>query len=111
MNYILSQPNPSPPAYFGWYGEWPDTVGTFIVAYTADGTTPSFIHPAAGGGTTAIGSCIMNCNNNQAPYSLHPKGINVNLCDGSVRFLAETIEAQTFWSLCCRDDGNIFGEF
>ncbi|MFW6169663.1 MAG: DUF1559 domain-containing protein [Planctomycetota bacterium] len=110
-NFILNQPNASPPDYFNWYGEWPDTVGMFVVPYTKDGTTPSFIHPAAGGGTTARGSCLMNCNNNQAPYSFHPNGININLCDGSVRFLAETIEAKVFWSLCCRDDGNVIGEF
>lgn len=110
-NYILNHANPSPPDYFNWYGEWPDTVGMFVVPYTADGTTPSFVHPAAGSYPTARGTCIMNCNNNQSPYSFHPGGINVNLCDGSVRFLAETIEANTFWSLCCRDDGNVLGDF
>jgi prepilin-type processing-associated H-X9-DG protein len=111
VNYILNRPNPSPPPYFGWYGEWPDDVGTFIVAYTADGTTPSFVHPSAGSYPTARGSRIINCNNNQAPYSFHPGGINVNLCDGSVRFLAESIEGKTFWSLCARDDGNVVGQF
>jgi prepilin-type processing-associated H-X9-DG protein len=111
VNYILNRRNDSPPAYFGWYGEWPDTVGMFVVPYTADGTTPAFIHPAAGGGATARGSCIMNCNNNQAPYSFHSGGINMVLCDGSVRFLAETMEAVTFWGLCCRDDGTVLGEF
>ena len=111
VNYVLKRPHASPPAYFGWYGEWPDDVGMFVVPYTLDGTTPSYIHPSAGGGTTARGTCLMNCNNNQAPYSFHPGGINVNLCDGSVRFLSETIEAKTFWSLCCRDDGNVLGQF
>ncbi len=110
VNYTLRVKNPSPPAYFGWYGEWPDTVGMFVVPYTADGTTPSFIHPSIGG-TTARGSCIINCNNNQSPYSFHSGGINVALCDGSVRFLSESMDAETFWNLCCRDDGNVLGEF
>ncbi len=110
-NYILARPNSNPPAYFGWYGEWADTVGIFVVPYTADGTTPSFIHPSCGGGTTARGSCIMNCNNNQSPYSFHPGGINIAMCDGSVRFLAESLNAETFWGLCCRNDGNVLGEF
>ena len=111
VNYILRHKNDSPPDYFGWYGEWPDTVGMFVVPYSADGTTPTFIHPAAGGGGTPGGTCIMNCNNNQAPYSFHSGGINVALCDGSVRFLSESMEALTFWNLCCRDDGNVLGEF
>ncbi len=111
VNYILTRPNDNPPAYFGWYGEWPDTVGIFVVPYTADGATPSFIHPAAGGGTTARGSCIMNCNNNQSPYSFHSGGINVAMCDGSVHFLAESMNPETFWSLCCRNDGNVVEGF
>jgi hypothetical protein len=111
INYILRSKNSSPPAYFGWYGEWPDEVGTFIVAYTGDGTTPCWIHPSAGGGKTARGSCLMNCNNNQAPYSFHPSGINAGLCDGSVRFLAESIDAKTFWGLCCCEDGTVLGQF
>ncbi len=97
-NYVGNQVNDSPPADFGWYGEWADTVGTWIYTYSADGQTRN-------------GPCLMNCNNNQAAYSFHPGGINVNLCDGSVRFLAETIEASTFMNLCVRDDGNVLGEF
>lgn len=114
INYIRGGANSSPPAYFGWYGEWPDTVGMFVVPYTPDGTTPSFVHPSCGSFPTVkdgSANCIMNCNNNQAPYSLHPGGINVVLCDGSVRFLSEDIEAQTFWGLCCRNDGNVLGDY
>ena len=97
-NYILNQPNDSPSADFNWYGEWADTVGTWIYTYSSDGTTRN-------------GPCVMNCNNSQAAYSFHPGGINVTLCDGSVRFLSETIEEITFMSLCTRDDGNVLGEF
>jgi len=111
INYILKTKNAAPPTYFGWYGEWPDTVGMFVVPYSSDGTKPTFIHPSAGGGGTPGGTCIMNCNNNQSPYSFHPGGINVCLCDGSVRFLAETLDAETFWNLCSCADGNVLGEF
>jgi prepilin-type processing-associated H-X9-DG protein len=114
INYILRRANPSPPAYFGWYGEWPDTVGPFMVPYTADGTTPSFVHPSCGGYPSVkdgSATCLMNCNNNQAPYGFHPGGINVNLCDGSVRFVAESVDADTFWNLLVRDDGNIVGKY
>jgi prepilin-type processing-associated H-X9-DG protein len=114
VNYVLKQPNPSPPAYFGWYGEWPDTAGIFVVPYTGDGTKASFVHPSCGGSsavTDGSATCLMNCNNNQAPYSFHPGGVNVVLCDGSVRFLPETIEAATFWALCGRNDGNEIGKY
>jgi prepilin-type N-terminal cleavage/methylation domain-containing protein/prepilin-type processing-associated H-X9-DG protein len=113
-NYILRQPNPNPPAYFGWYGEWPDTVGPFIVPYTGNGTTPAFVHPSCGSYPTATdgsATCLMNCNNNQAPYAFHPGGINITLCDGSVRFVQESIAAETFWNLCVRDDGNPIGKY
>jgi prepilin-type processing-associated H-X9-DG protein len=53
----------------------------------------------------------MNCNNNGAPYAFHPGGINVSLCDGSVRFLPESIDPVTFWSLCVRDDGNAMSSY
>ena len=110
VNYIRNIPNISPPDYFNWYGEWPDDVGTFIVPYTPDGTTPSFVHPSVGSYpsvTDGSATCLINCNNNQAPYSFHAGGINVNLCDGSVRFISQSMDAKTFWSLCCRDDGNV----
>jgi prepilin-type processing-associated H-X9-DG protein len=114
INYILREANPNPPAYFGWYGEWPDTVGPFIVPYTGDGKTPSFVHPSCGTFPTAkdgSATCLMNCNNNQAPYSFHPGGVNVNLCDGSVRFVGDSIDAETFWNLIVRDDGNEVGKY
>jgi len=37
--------------------------------------------------------------------SNHPSGVNVALCDGSVRFLSEQIDAQTLRSLILRNDG------
>jgi len=37
--------------------------------------------------------------------SSHPGGLNVSLCDGSVRFLSYSIELQTFQRMGCRRDG------
>jgi prepilin-type N-terminal cleavage/methylation domain-containing protein/prepilin-type processing-associated H-X9-DG protein len=114
VNYILGRPNPTPPAYFGWEGEWPDGVGMFVATYTSDGLTPSYVHPSCGSyptSTDGSATCLMNCNNNWAPYAFHPGGINVSLCDGSVRFLPESIDAVTFWSLCARDDGNAMSRY
>ncbi len=43
--------------------------------------------------------------------SLHPGGVNALLGDGSVRFLSETIDHQTYQYLGARADGQIAGNF
>ncbi len=43
--------------------------------------------------------------------SQHPGGIVILLCDGSVRFLSNTINLQTLYSLADRDDGNAVGDY
>jgi len=40
--------------------------------------------------------------------SCHPGGANFALADGSVRFLSQTIDHQTYQYLGCRDDGQVF---
>jgi prepilin-type processing-associated H-X9-DG protein len=70
-----------------------------------DGCTPST--------TTDIrpGLSPINCMNNGEPYSFHPGGINTGLCDGSVRFMSETIPIRTFAALVSAQAGEIIGDF
>jgi prepilin-type processing-associated H-X9-DG protein len=42
-------------------------------------------------------------------WSLHPGGCNFVFCDGSVRFLKETIDAEVFSSLYTRAGGEVIG--
>jgi prepilin-type N-terminal cleavage/methylation domain-containing protein/prepilin-type processing-associated H-X9-DG protein len=42
-------------------------------------------------GVTRIGPCGMNCTNNNELYSFHTGGVNVVFCDGSVRFLRDSL--------------------
>jgi prepilin-type processing-associated H-X9-DG protein len=42
-------------------------------------------------------------------WSLHPGGCNFVFCDGSVRFLKETINAGVFSSLSTRAGGEVIG--
>ena len=43
---------------------------------------------------------------NRPIQSAHPGGANVLMTDGSARFAPQTLELQTFFNLCNRDDGN-----
>ena len=45
---------------------------------------------------------VMNCNNYQAPYSFHPGGGNELFGDGSVAFVNENVDLDTFISLYTR---------
>lgn len=45
------------------------------------------------------------------PTSNHPGGVNMVLCDGSTRFIRETISIQIWRNLGNRMDGNAIGQF
>ncbi|SFJ24814.1 DUF1559 domain-containing protein [Planctomicrobium piriforme] len=46
-----------------------------------------------------------------AARSFHTGGVHATLCDGSVRFIGENIDATTWSNLLSISDGNIIGEF
>jgi len=46
-----------------------------------------------------------------SPSSNHSGGCQVVLCDGSVRFLSETIDNNIRYNLSHRRDGNVIGEY
>lgn len=54
-------------------------------------------------------SQLLNCSNRSRIYSTHPGGVMVAFCDGSVRFLADDIEAATFVALLTLSGGEIIG--
>jgi len=41
------------------------------------------------------------------PTSLHPGGVNVAMADGSVRFIKDTVNVQTWWGLGTRAGGEV----
>ena len=43
--------------------------------------------------------------------SLHPGGVQIALADGSVRFVSETIERNTWRNLHARNDGQVIGDY
>ncbi|MDB5306146.1 MAG: hypothetical protein JWO38_348 [Gemmataceae bacterium] len=60
-------------------------------------------------GTTTPGPCAVNCTNENQPYALHTAGINVLFCDGSVRFVGNSVTVQTFSALITYSGGEILG--
>jgi prepilin-type N-terminal cleavage/methylation domain-containing protein/prepilin-type processing-associated H-X9-DG protein len=89
---LLMGPRPNPAALDDRV--WNLTTVLYRINDT-DITKPS---QTGGGGNTAINSA-------------HTGGAQVLLCDGSVRFLSESIPLQTLYNLANRDDGNPTGDF
>ncbi len=98
INYINGYVNPNPPDNFGWWGPWAGSVG-FMIQRTQ------------GDGTTMPGEEFFGCNNQRHPFSFHVGGVNMAMCDGSVQFLSEKIDFQTFVYLIDRDDGHVVEGF
>jgi len=63
------------------------------------------LHSFAASGLTCPGPCVMNCTNNNEPYSFHPAGMNAIFADGSTRFFAETLSIHNFTAYITRSGG------
>jgi prepilin-type N-terminal cleavage/methylation domain-containing protein/prepilin-type processing-associated H-X9-DG protein len=82
-NVTPSNPNADYPGQVGWSAS-----NTFIWAINADG----------------VG---INESNSRGIYSFHSGGANVGIADGSVRFLADSMDFKTLVSLYGRSDGGL----
>jgi prepilin-type N-terminal cleavage/methylation domain-containing protein/prepilin-type processing-associated H-X9-DG protein len=51
--------------------------------------------------------CPMNCYNANEAYSFHPGGVNFAFCDGSVRFIRESIEFRVYGRLWTARAGEV----
>jgi hypothetical protein len=52
-----------------------------------------------------VGPCTLNCNNQRGIYSFHPGGVNLPMLDGSLHYVAETIDGQVLFALISRNGG------
>jgi len=75
-----------------------------------NGFAMPFIGSTSDGLGTAGGSCAINCTNRLAQgfYAFHPGGAQFLVCDGSCRFMSETVEAFVFASFITRSGGETF---
>ncbi|WP_437192947.1 DUF1559 domain-containing protein [Planctomicrobium sp. SH527] len=81
-----------------WYPAGMTTIRYAPNAYTRIPSSPPAQANAAGSFNTVANSP-------------HTGGVNVLLTDGSVRFLSENINFQSYLRLGIRDDGNVIGEY
>jgi prepilin-type N-terminal cleavage/methylation domain-containing protein/prepilin-type processing-associated H-X9-DG protein len=77
-----------------WWDAWTSYSHFQYQGYAADGLSTGY-------------ACAVNCNNSQGIYGFHPSGVNVGFCDGSVRFLKETVQVTIIFQLATRDGGEI----
>jgi prepilin-type N-terminal cleavage/methylation domain-containing protein/prepilin-type processing-associated H-X9-DG protein len=51
--------------------------------------------------------CWGGCSGAIPPTSNHPGGVNMGFCDGSVRFIKDTVSIPTFWSIGTKSGGEV----
>jgi prepilin-type N-terminal cleavage/methylation domain-containing protein/prepilin-type processing-associated H-X9-DG protein len=59
------------------------------------------------GSAAAPGNCVINCHNDNETYSFHIGGANIVFADGSVRFVSENINPQTWAALITANGGGL----
>ena len=86
------QPDNSALRFPYWWGPWASYNSCIYKSWSADGTTPG-------------GPCTINCNNSWGIYAFHSGGANALLVDGSVHFLAVSLDRDVFAALVTRAGG------
>ncbi|MBX9622872.1 MAG: DUF1559 domain-containing protein [Gemmataceae bacterium] len=62
-------------------------------------------HNSPIGGPAGCPWSVNNCGPNDEPFSFHTGGVNAALCDGSVRFIRDTVDAVTLKFIVGAEDG------
>lgn len=86
-------------------GNLPVVNGRVFGAGWADTSCQIPLHGFFYDGLDGPGPCAINCTNNNEAFGFHPGGIDVIFADGSVHFLAETIDIDVYASLITRASG------
>ncbi|MBN9118111.1 MAG: DUF1559 domain-containing protein [Planctomycetes bacterium] len=100
--YILGKKqasNTAMSAYNQW-GPWAAYQVSRFQQFGSDGIT------ADGTG----GPCTINCNNSQGVYAFHSGGAPAVFCDGSVRFLRQSLNPNTLFGIVTVNGGEILTE-
>ncbi|MFT3881136.1 MAG: DUF1559 domain-containing protein [Gemmatales bacterium] len=90
--YIRGDIQPPLPISLTWYGPWAGFLGDYLLSTNVEGTEQ-------------IGPRVVNGNNKDTIYSFHLRGANIQMCDGSARFIGENISPEALRRLIQPDDG------
>lgn len=92
----------------GSRGSWAAWQSFVFSTSTKDGVTNAFHGDTANFATMGdLAACGVNCENKFAIFSFHPGGANIAMCDGSVRFISETVSGLVFAQVVAIDDGQV----
>jgi prepilin-type N-terminal cleavage/methylation domain-containing protein/prepilin-type processing-associated H-X9-DG protein len=69
------------------------------------------LHGFSYDGLSCQGPCVINCTNNNEPYSFHSGGVQGTFADGHVRFISENIDARLFAALYTSQGGEVAAAF
>ena len=88
------------------------TPGSGTIPYLDWGAWASYqelrIQSFTGGENTYDGPCVINCHNGlNSVYSFHPGGVNTAACDGSVRYMKETVAKSVIQAYVTKSGGEI----
>ena len=92
---------------------WDDQIARFITQYTPNTGTPDLPPPTCNSQPPNNEPCTPSGSAKdifQSSRSRHPDGVNACMCDGSVRFFNDTIEATTWYGLGTIAGGEVLGE-
>jgi prepilin-type N-terminal cleavage/methylation domain-containing protein/prepilin-type processing-associated H-X9-DG protein len=85
-------------------GQWPHAYPYYINLVVYNHTAPPNTRSCSNAPWNTWGQDVWGA---APPTSHHPGGVNVALTDGSVRFVKDTINLQTWWGLGSRNGGEV----
>jgi prepilin-type N-terminal cleavage/methylation domain-containing protein/prepilin-type processing-associated H-X9-DG protein len=95
-----------PDVSLGNRGSWAAWQAFAYWTSSADGSLNASTNPTAGD----LADCGINCDNQHAIYSFHTGGAMILFCDGSVRFINESLSGLAFAQIVACDDGQVIND-